>query len=385
MIWKTGKVLFLLILVIGAGFIATLIISFMPGAVFYRPFCMVVAGWAAVMVLWKCFGRTGRRRFWQIVLVSLLLFMTAAVAYELRSQYIRSIPTINEDSLILDRYAPFVEGSKVARLAERPELKLHEQLPRLDGATALYPLYAAFVQAVYPEGEYKPYDSIVTSTTTSQAYKRLIEGKVDIVFAAQPSKEQLATAAEKGVELKLTPIGKEAFVFFVHADNPVKGLSSSQLRDIYSGKVNNWSKVGGDSSRIRAFQRPKNSGSQTMLTAFMDGTPIEEPPTEDVAGGMGEIITQTADYRNYPNAIGYSFLFYATEMASNGDIRLLAVDGVNPSRETIRSGEYPLAKPFYAVTAGSDNPNIDLLIDWILSPQGQELVHKTGYTPLAGH
>ncbi|PZD95752.1 hypothetical protein DNH61_14220 [Paenibacillus sambharensis] len=354
----------------------------MPGAVFYRPFCMVLAGWVAVLVLWKYFGVAGRRRFWQVVSVSVLLFLATAAAYELRSQYIRSIPTINEDSLVLGQYAPFTDGSKAARLAEPAVLALREQLPRLDGATALYPLYAAFAQAVYPEGEYSPYDSIVSSTTTRQAYDRLIEGEVDIVFAAQPSEEQLAAAAEKGVELKLTPIGKEAFVFFVHADNPVMGLSSSQLRDIYSGRVNNWSEVGGDSREIRAFQRPENSGSQTILISFMGETPIEEPPTEDVAGGMGDIITQTADYRNYPNAIGYSFLFYATEMASNGDIRLLAVDGVNPSRETIRSGEYPLAKSFYAVTAGSDNPNIERLINWILSPQGQDLVYKTGYTPL---
>ncbi|MNN73295.1 Phosphate-binding protein PstS 2 precursor [compost metagenome] len=108
------------------------------------------------------------------------------------------------------------------------------------------------------------------------------------------------------------------------------------------------------------------------------------PSEKDFVSGMGAIIEQTADYRNYKNAIGYSFLFFATEMVQNGNIRLLEVDGVEPTRSTISSGEYPLAAEFYAVTRDKDhqNPNVAKLIEWILSPQGQELVEKTGYTPL---
>lgn len=80
-------------------------------------------------------------------------------------------------------------------------------------------------------------------------------------------------------------------------------------------------------------------------------------PKEDVVTGMGGIISKTADYKNYKNALGYSFLFFATEMVRNGDIRLLEVDGVMPDKSTIRDRTYPLAAEFYAVTAGSGNPN----------------------------
>ncbi|EST55057.1 hypothetical protein T458_09195 [Brevibacillus panacihumi W25] len=55
-----------------------------------------------------------------------------------------------------------------------------------------------------------------------------------------------------------------------------------------------------------------------------------------------------------------------------------------PSKETIANKTYPLAAEFYAITAGSENPNVPKLIEWILSPQGQSLVEKTGYTPLTG-
>jgi phosphate transport system substrate-binding protein len=119
-----------------------------------------------------------------------------------------------------------------------------------------------------------------------------------------------------------------------------------------------------------------------MLQKLMEGRDLMTPPEEDVAAGMGDIIRQTASYRNYKNAIGYSFLFFATQMVQNNEIKLLKVDGVLPGRSTIANGEYPLAAEFYAVTADSGNPNIERFIEWILSAQGQYLVEKTGYTPI---
>ena len=137
---------------------------------------------------------------------------------------------------------------------------------RLDGATALYPVYAAFVQAVYPEVwpesgieiEYSPYDiqgSTVLCTGTIEAYERLITGQTDMIFAAAPSQDQLDRAAEQGVELRLTPIGKEAFVFFVNSRNPVTDLTVEEIQGIYSGEITNWSEVGGRRESIRPFQR----------------------------------------------------------------------------------------------------------------------------------
>ncbi|TYP73959.1 PstS family phosphate ABC transporter substrate-binding protein [Paenibacillus methanolicus] len=169
-----------------------------------------------------------------------------------------------------------------------------------------------------------------------------MDGEVDMIFAAAPSEQQLAMAKRKGVKLELTPIGRETFVFFVQADNPVKGLKLADIRRIYSGEVKNWQEVGGKSEAIRAFQRPENSGSQTMLQSMMADYRLMTPPKETVAEAMAGIIEQTADYRNYPNALGFSFLFYATQIVGNGEIRLLEVDGVKPDRDSIRDGTYPL-------------------------------------------
>lgn len=285
----------------------------------------------------------------------------------------------------LFEYEAFTGSGKLAELDAPASFKLTADLPRLDGATALYPLYAAFTEAVYPEGNYPVYDpgfSKVVSTTTPEAYDRLLAGETDIIFVAGPSSGHQNRAEAKGLELKMTPIGREAFVFFVNARNPVDGLSSDEIRSIYSGEVTDWSELGGKDDEIRAFQRPVDSGSQTTFIKFMGDTPIEEPEIEEMASGMGGIISEVASYRNYKNAIGYTFRFFSTEMVRNDKIKLLAIDGVEPSIETIRSDEYPLSSEFYAVTAGSDNPNVQPFIDWILSEEGQELVERTGFVSI---
>ncbi|WP_059046943.1 PstS family phosphate ABC transporter substrate-binding protein [Paenibacillus rubinfantis] len=373
----SGVILFL-------GLFAGLIVSFSGGALFYAPLVLVAAAVLVVFLAFFMFLPERHRRKLFISLLSIVVLggLTTAV-YELREAYHNRIPVVSDQEVNMEPYRPFADTGKLAVLPEPSKLTITKDLPRLDGATALYPLYAAFAQAVYPRQDYDLYESEVMVNTTPVAYKNLIEGRADLIFAAAPSEGQKAAARKQGKELKFTPIGREAFVFFVNASNPVTGLTTEQIRGIYSGELTRWSDFGGNDARIRAFQRPEDSGSQTMLERVMDGRELAKPPEENVASGMGGIISRTADYRNYKNALGYSFLFYATEMVKNGNIRLLDIDGVKPERATIANGEYPFAAEFYAVTAGSDNPNVEKLIEWIRSPQGQYLVEQTGYTPLA--
>jgi len=312
-----------------------------------------------------------------------ICFTLVVTGCNINKSYIDSIPTVNNE-FDLTLYSPFKENSKAVTLDESPSLKFSDSdtLPRIDGATALYPLYSAFVQAVYPIKEYPLFRSEVSGGTTPVAYNRLIKGEVDIIFSAAPSQDQIETAREKGIEFRLTPIGREAFVFFVNKNNNIRTLTVDQIRSIYSGDITNWKAFGGNDNEIIAFQRPKNSGSQTMLEKIMDNIPVMEPPKSRQVVGMGGIIHQTADYKNFDNAIGYTFLFYAKEMVGNKDIELLKINGIAPDKINIENNKYPFTDDFYAVTTGSENKNLQRFIDWILSPQGQYLVEKTGYTSL---
>jgi phosphate transport system substrate-binding protein len=297
-------------------------------------------------------------------------------------------------------YWPFTEKNKLAVLGEESRLKLTSNFPIVDGATALYPLYSAFVQAVYSEEEYLSFityyennirfvrtEQIVNVNGTSKAFDNLIDGQVDIIFCAAPSENQVEIAREKGVTFNMTPIGKEAFVFFVNKRNPVSNLTMEQIKGIYSGRITNWNELGGRNKEIMAYQRRKDSGSQTMLELIMGDELIMEPLVNIKIDMMNRMITRVVEYRNGNNAIGYSFLFYTTQMVRTKQIRnnrisLLSINGINPSIETIQSGTYPYSEYFYAITTNTENENVNLFIDWILSEQGQYLVRETGYVPI---
>ena len=328
----------------------------------------------------------------------LLAVVVGCGAYVGHGLWRDSIPTMDDRDLLLWQYEPFAPDTKAASLDESSTLTLSEDaLLRLDGATALYPVYAGFVQAVYPQGEYPLYAAtedgcgLVTCSGTVDAYQRLIQGDTDLIFVAAPSQEQLDMAAQAEVELHLTPIGREAFVFFVNSKNPVEGLTVEEVQGIYTGQITNWSQVGGKNQSIRPFQRQENSGSQSALLRLMEGLPLIEPEQEDRVGDMGGIIRDVADYRNYANAIGFSFRFYASEMEANDQIRLLALDGVAPTKETIRDGSYPISDSFYAVTAApigqpdprESDPQLDAFLRWILSEQGQQIIEASGYVGIS--
>lgn len=273
-------------------------------------------------------------------------------------------------SVELDKYLPFEDDSEVVKI--EASLALDGDLPVLDGAAALYPVFSAFVNAVYPEnsvsfdGESFTHESALQFSNTRGAYKSVADGTVDIIFCAKPSAEQLAYAEENGVELELIPIGCEAFVFLVNKNNPVDGLTSEQVRKIYSGEITRWSEVGGNSSLIDALQRNEGSGSQTGMLSFMGDTEMKRNPM----GFMG-------------SAIGYSYRYYVEGIVENGGVKMLSLDGVYPDKENVANGSYPIIGNLYAVYDKSNpNPNIPVLIDWILSEEGQRIVEESGYSPL---
>ena len=146
-------------------------------------------------------------------------------------------------------YMPFDENSKIVKLDKKASLKLTDNLPILDGAAAVFPLYSAFVNEVYPNSVEFGKDVFVYNNTVD-GYKLLAEKKTDIFFGAYPSEKQIEYAKSQGTEFEFVEIGKEGFVFFVNKDNPVDNLTSQQIRDIYSGKITNWKEVGGNDEEI---------------------------------------------------------------------------------------------------------------------------------------
>ena len=294
-------------------------------------------------------------------------------------KYEESITINVTPSINVNEYLPFDEDSKIVKIDSKALKFMGTKLPVIDGATAAFPVYSAFVHAVYPDTTLLG-GGVFEYNNTIGGYQKLAERKTDIFIGAAPSKEQRDYAAECGTTFEYTQIGSEAFVFFVHKDNPINSLTAEQIRGIYSGEITNWSEVGGADEKIMAFQRNEGSGSQSMMLRFMGDTPLMEPEKKEIVGGMGGIIEQVADYKSKSGSIGFSFRYYVEGIIQNPDIKLIAVDGIAPTVENIKNETYPIVAPVYAVTyKDNPNPNVATLVEWMLSDEAQYIIEQTGY------
>lgn len=306
-----------------------------------------------------------------------------------------------EEIFALPRYAdmdgllPHEDASSLAKLSGEKTLKKRvsetERLPHLDGEERLYPLYAAYVEAVYPKDvRYEGYeyhtDPVLTVSLEDHPWQRLADGEADLLFAAAPGPEDSiwATLAARGLEAELIPLCRDAVVFLANADNPVEDLSAGQLEGIYAGAIADWAQLGAAGlGEIIAYQ---GDGRGEARAAFGRVCPFEIL-VEGALGvayydtWAGEASTDAVPYRNLPNALGYALRSQCKSLPAG--VRVLSVDGVAPTDENVESGAYPYAETLYAVVLkGNRNPNVRALLDWIQTAQARELAQASGFAAL---
>ena len=268
----------------------------------------------------------------------------------------------------------------VPALAECPKIDPADY-PVVDGSTATLPLSYLLMETAAGVDEATAKRSIAHSKTTESFYA-LVEGSADLLLVYEPSADAWQLAEQNGVALECQSIGLDAPVFLINDGNPVESLTHDEIVGIYSGKITNWSQVGGRDQDIVAYQRIENSGSQVMMRAqVMKDVEMMDAPTELRTSEMGELVDAIASYRNTANSIGYSVYYYIDNMYMKSGIKLLSVDGVAPTNESIASGEYPYRQPFYAVIR-ADEPEDSparLLYNWLATAEGRALVEAAGY------
>ena len=290
---------------------------------------------------------------------------------EITRRYINETsPEMQAKSVEIHQFLPFNANSQIIKINSTQ--KLNGDLPKIDGAAALFPVFSAFVNAIYPERSVQMENGEFTASSALQyrntrgAYRAIVDGEVDIIMVARPSKEQLQYAKNKGVELKFEPIGYEAFVFLVNKNNPVDNLSLQEIEDIYTGKIKNWAEVGGEKRFIQVLTRNSGSGSQTALLKVLNHQKIKKT------------------FRGYfGTPIGFSFRYYVEGLVKNGKVKMLAINGVYPDKNNIANKKYPLVSDIVLVYAANNpNPNVQKFIDWAVSEEGQQIVAQSGYVPL---
>ena len=264
--------------------------------------------------------------------------------------------------------------------------KVHnsENYPRVDGSTANMPMMAS-IRAKFLNEPKEEAENNTFVTTTDYAWRNLVEGNADLLLVYEPSEETKKIIEKSGVKLKITPIGLDALVFITNEDNSVENLTTEQIRDIYTNKITNWKDVGGDDKKIEAYQRVLNSGSQTLfLNLVMDGIKPVDLPTSYQVEGMDGLIEKIAEYNESANAIGYSVFYYAKKMYQVPGLKLLSVDGVMPTDDTIAKREYPYLNEYYLVIREDTEENSETmeLYNFILSKAGKKVIKEAGYVPV---
>lgn len=259
-----------------------------------------------------------------------------------------------------------------------------DNFPRLDGSTSTAPLAEAVCSVLLGETREEVSDLVKFSKTTN-AYYNLISGEADLLIVGEANESVLEEKKSKGFQWEQEAFATDAFVFVVNEDNPVDSITIDEARRIYTGEITNWKELGGEDREIIPFQRNSDAGSQTLMEKLvMQGTPMMDAPTDFIIGSMSMLIEAVKSYDGSPGAIGYTVYYYAEEMKMAEGLKMLKLEGVEPTPETIRNEEYPLLNPKYVVipaSARENSPN-RILYNWLLSEEGQKLVAHEGYVSI---
>ena len=259
-----------------------------------------------------------------------------------------------------------------------------ESFPRIDGSTANHPLITRIYSEIcgISREEAETLVDLDLGSTGSIWQKMLYGGESCLLIVYEPPEEVKEASAAELAQLEIDQIGRDGLLFLANAQNPVESLTVEELRKIYTAQLTDWSEVGGEPGPIQPFQRNPDSGSQTLfMKLLMRGKQPMTPPTELVQQTMGGLIDGVAAFDGSGSALGYSVYYYASLMYGNPNLKLLAVDGVAPSNESIGNQSYPLTNDFYLVIRAdepADSP-VRALRDWLLTDEGKRLLEEENY------
>jgi phosphate transport system substrate-binding protein len=225
----------------------------------------------------------------------------------------------------------------------------------------------------------------VTGGGTGTGIAAMINGTADIANASREMKpEELDAARKNGIDPIEFVVAQDAIAVVVHPDNPVNQLTLQQVSDIYTGRITNWSQLGGEDRPIVMLSRESNSGTyvyflENVIRLGDSKSGLLLSPDTLLMPSSEGISTEVRQNRN---AIGYDGLGYVTpDQKMVAIARDAAGPYVLPSAETVNDGTYPVARALYMYTAGEPTGALAEYMAWVLS-DGQTIVNDLGFVPL---
>ena len=202
----------------------------------------------------------------------------------------------------------------------------------------------------------------------------LIEKTCDIADSSRKIKdEEIAKAKTGGVIANEIPIAMDGIAMIVHPSNKLSALTRRQIQDFYTGKVSDWSELGVGKGKIVVLSRDTSSGTYESFENLAINKEKVRP--DALINASNQAIASTV--ANTPGAIGYIGHGYLSKK-----VKAVTVDGIACTRENILSGKYPLSRALYMYTNAKPTGDVKAFIDFVLGPQGKQLIEEEGFVGL---
>lgn len=228
------------------------------------------------------------------------------------------------------------------------------------GSTSVQPLseeLATAFMAKYPDVTVN-----VAGGGSGAGIKAAQEGSADIGASSRELKPE-----EKGT-VSETVIAYDGIAVIVNASNSVSEITMDDIKKVFTGEITNWKELGGSDAPITIYSREEGSGTRGAFTEIVLGEEANIVSSALIQNSNGAIRTAVA---GDPNAIGYLSFGYL-----NNEVKGLKVDGVEPLAENVKNGSYKISRPFLYLTKEEPTGLIKAFIDFVLGPEGQEIVAK---------
>lgn len=243
----------------------------------------------------------------------------------------------------------------------------------IDGSTTVGPIAKAFAEyymKAHPEVKIS-----VSESGSGNGAKGIINGTIDIGTMSRAMKDSEKKSAKDAGQLPIQHVvALDGLAVVVHKANPVKGLTPEQIKKVYSGEIANWKELGGPDRQIVVVSRDTNSGTyESFETLVMKGAKIVG--SAEYVGSNGAIRQRVMSTEN---AIGY------VGIAFTADVKVLEVNGVLATIETVQEKKYPISRELYMYTNGRPKAgsHVANFIGLTKSADGMKLIEDVGFVPV---
>lgn len=251
-------------------------------------------------------------------------------------------------------------------------LKAGAQEIKISGSTTVLPIAQKTAEVFM--NKYPNVKITVGGGGSGVGITSLIDGTCNIADSSRPMKaKEIQTAVGKGVNPKANVVALDGIAVIVNTSNGISGLTKGQVKDIYTGKISNWSQLGGKNQKIVVVSRDSASGTFEAFGELALGGAKVRP--DALMQASNQAVATTVGQT--PAGIGYVGLGYIS-----GSVKAVTIDGVKPSKGTVISKKYAYARPLFMYTNGEPKGAVKQYIDFVCGKEGQKLAEKLGFVGL---